>query len=136
MPSAPLATRCSADTCCRSNSPACCYWRLFSAPPPPPPPPPPGPADRPPPALFFARRRLPRPAPAREAAMTVGLTHFLMLGAVLFTSGIITVLTKRHAVGILMGVELMLNAANLNLVALDRFAGTAPHGQVFALFVI
>jgi len=68
--------------------------------------------------------------------MTLGLHHFLILGAILFACGIVTVLTKRHAIGILMGVELMLNAANLNLVAFDHYTGSAPHGQTFALFVI
>ena len=68
--------------------------------------------------------------------MTLGVHHFLVLGALLFAAGIVTVLTKRHAIGILMGVELMLNAANLNLVAFDHFLGTAPNGQTFALFVI
>lgn len=69
--------------------------------------------------------------------MTVGLPHYLLLAAMLFTAGIITVLTRRHAIGILMGIELMLNAANLNLVAFNRFSAVGKlDGQVFALFVI
>lgn len=72
----------------------------------------------------------------------VGLPHFLVLAAVLFVCGLVTILTKRNAIGILIGVELVLNAANINLVAFNRYAhGTAGDsllltGQVFAIFVI
>ena len=72
----------------------------------------------------------------------IGLNHFLILAAILFVCGIMTMLLKRNAIGILMGVELVLNAANVNLVAFNRFAhgGTggniALSGQVFAIFVI
>ena len=75
--------------------------------------------------------------------MTLSLTHFLLLGGALFACGLVTVLVKRHAIGLLMGVELMLNAANVNLVAFDHFSpavdlasGARLDGQVFALFVI
>ncbi|HYE20749.1 MAG TPA: NADH-quinone oxidoreductase subunit NuoK [Tepidisphaeraceae bacterium] len=75
---------------------------------------------------------------------SVGLPHFLVLGAVLFVCGLLAMMVKRNAIGILMGVELILNAANVNLVAFnkylwagDRLAGKpALEGQVFALFVI
>jgi NADH-quinone oxidoreductase subunit K len=67
----------------------------------------------------------------------IGLTHYLILAAVVFACGLLTVLTKRHAIGILMGVELMLNAANINLVAFNFYtAGEKLDGQIFALFVI
>ncbi len=67
----------------------------------------------------------------------IGLTHFLVLAAIVFACGLLTVLTKRHAIGILMGVELMLNAANINLVAFNHYSGGERlDGQVFALFVI
>jgi NADH-quinone oxidoreductase subunit K len=72
----------------------------------------------------------------------IGLNHYLVLGAVLFVCGLLSILLKRNAIGILMGVELILNAANLNLVAFNRFSypGTAAapllSGQVFAAFVI
>src|SRR5438034_10807690 len=72
----------------------------------------------------------------------IGLPHFLILAAILFVCGVLTILLKRNAIGILMGVELILNAANVNLVAFNRFAyaGTAQQpllsGQIFALFVI
>jgi len=73
---------------------------------------------------------------------TIGLQHYLVLGAVLFICGLMTILVKRNAIGILMGVELILNAANVNLVAFNRFshgtgsAGLRLDGQVFAIFVI
>jgi NAD(P)H-quinone oxidoreductase subunit 4L len=67
----------------------------------------------------------------------VGLQHFLILSALLFAMGLFAVLTRRHAVAILLGLELMLNAANLNLVAFNRFVQPAAvSGQVFALMVI
>jgi NADH-quinone oxidoreductase subunit K len=72
----------------------------------------------------------------------IGLRHYLLLGAVLFVCGLLTMMLKRNAIGILMGVELVLNAANINLVAFNRFshAGTPEEpllaGQIFAAFVI
>ncbi|MFL5318263.1 MAG: NADH-quinone oxidoreductase subunit NuoK [Myxococcaceae bacterium] len=69
--------------------------------------------------------------------MTPSLPHFLIVAAGLFTFGIFTATTRRNAVGILMGVELILNAANVNLVAFHHF-NPSPllTGQIFALFVI
>jgi NADH-quinone oxidoreductase subunit K len=66
-----------------------------------------------------------------------GLPHFLIVGAVLFALGTYTVITRTNAVGILMGVELILNAANVNFVAFHRF-NPSPllTGQVFSIFVI
>jgi len=52
---------------------------------------------------------------------SVGLPHFLIVGAALFALGMVTVVTRRNAVGILMGVELILNAANVNFVAFNHF---------------
>lgn len=67
----------------------------------------------------------------------VGLRAFLLLGALMFVCGAICMATKRNAIGVLMGVELVLNGANINFVA---FAWYNPafrvEGQVFALFVI
>ncbi len=74
--------------------------------------------------------------------MTIGLPHFLILGAVLFTCGLLAILLKRNAIGVLLGVELMLNAANINLVAFNHFSHAGPvgaprlDGQIFAAFVI
>jgi NADH:ubiquinone oxidoreductase subunit K len=64
------------------------------------------------------------------------LQHFLAVAALLFTLGVYTVLTRRNAVAILMGIELILNAANLNLVAFNRFTRVGVQGQLFAVFVI
>jgi NADH:ubiquinone oxidoreductase subunit K len=67
----------------------------------------------------------------------LGLTPCLCLGAFLFACGLLCIATKRNAVGILMGVELVLNAANVNFVACARFVPSfALEGQVFALLVI
>lgn len=68
--------------------------------------------------------------------LTIGLTHYLIVGAVLFCAGVFTMVTKRNAIGILIGVELVLNSANVNLVAFDRYRGGMMDGQIAALFVI
>jgi NADH-quinone oxidoreductase subunit K len=75
----------------------------------------------------------------------IGLTHFVLLSFVLVAAGVATILTKRNAIGILIGVELILNAAAINLVAFNRFSlkvdhagtsGPAIDGLVFAMFII
>ncbi len=69
---------------------------------------------------------------------SIGLPHFLVVGGILFALGMVTVVTRRNAVGILMGVELILNAANVNFIAFNHFVaapGTLT-GQVFSIFVI
>ena len=68
--------------------------------------------------------------------MTVGLTHFLTVSLLVFLLGLYCVLTRRNAIGILMGVELVLNSANVNYVAFARYANAGYDGQVFAIFVI
>ena len=69
--------------------------------------------------------------------MQVGLIHFLALGAVLFSIGIYGALTRRNAIGVLMSIELMFNAVNINFVAFAKFVTpVALTGQVFAVFVI
>jgi NADH:ubiquinone oxidoreductase subunit K len=68
----------------------------------------------------------------------VRLEHVLVLGAILFAIGLYLALGKRNAIGVLMGVELMLNAVNVTLLAFSRFV-VSPRpldGQVFAIFVI
>ncbi|MEI6667409.1 MAG: NADH-quinone oxidoreductase subunit NuoK [Acidobacteriota bacterium] len=62
-------------------------------------------------------------------------THFLVLSAALFVLGIIGVMTRRNIIIILMSMELMLNAVNINLIAFSRQLGDVT-GQVFAVFVI
>jgi NADH-quinone oxidoreductase subunit K len=71
----------------------------------------------------------------RRTEMTpVTTLHYLVVAAALFVLGVIGVLTRRNVVIVLMSVELILNAVNLNLVAFSRIWGL--HGQVFAIFVI
>jgi len=72
-----------------------------------------------------------------EQVLHVGLAHYLALSAALFAIGVLGVLWRRNVIAILMSIELMLNAANINLVAFARY-GRSPlvAGQVFALFVI
>jgi len=71
-----------------------------------------------------------------EALANVGLNHFLILSAILFGIGLLTVATRRNAVAVLMGVELILNAAALNFVAFSHYVEGAVGGQVFAVFII
>ena len=64
------------------------------------------------------------------------IEHFLYLGALLFSVGLIVVIIKRNMIMVLLGIELMLNASNLNLVAFNRLHVDSNSGQMFALFVI
>jgi NADH-quinone oxidoreductase subunit K len=67
----------------------------------------------------------------------IGLTHYLLLGALLFVCGVMCMAVKRNAIGVLMGVELVLNGANINFVAFARYNPVMQlEGQVFSLFVI
>lgn len=66
----------------------------------------------------------------------VGLNHFLIVSLAVFALGLYCVLTRRNAIGILMGVELILNSANINYVAFARFSSVDYDGHVFAIFVI
>ena len=67
--------------------------------------------------------------------MVVPLHWYLIVAAALFCIGLYGVLARRNAIGILMGIELMLNAVNINLVAFWRYVTpTASSGQVFAIF--
>lgn len=68
--------------------------------------------------------------------MTIGLAHYLVVGAVLFGLGLFTVLTRRNAISILMGVELILNSANINYVAFSHYSAGNVEGQIYAIFVI
>jgi NADH-quinone oxidoreductase subunit K len=65
-----------------------------------------------------------------------GLTHFLILSGLLFALGLFAVLTRRNAIMVLMGIELILNAANINFVAFSRYVTTALDGHIVAVFVI
>ncbi len=66
----------------------------------------------------------------------VTLLHFLVLGAVLFGLGFFTVITRRNAIGILLGIELILNAASLNFIAFSHYVEGFVGGQIFAIFII
>ena len=68
--------------------------------------------------------------------MTIGLGHFLAVSLLVFLLGLYCVLTRRNAIGILMGIELILNSANINYVAFARYSQSGYDGQVFAIFVI
>ena len=75
--------------------------------------------------------------PDTFSTLTIGLTHYLVVAGVLLCSGLFTMMTKRNAIGILIGVELVLNSANVNLVAFDRYLGDGRiDGQIMALFII
>ena len=66
----------------------------------------------------------------------VGLTHFLIVSAILFAFGLYGVVTRKNAIMVLMGLELILNAANINFVAFARYGGMQMDGQAIAVFVI
>jgi NADH-quinone oxidoreductase subunit K len=68
--------------------------------------------------------------------MEITLTHYLILGAIVFCLGMYTVLTRRNAISVLMGVELILNSANINYVAFAHYSSGGVDGQIYAIFVI
>jgi len=66
----------------------------------------------------------------------VGLNHFLFVSATLFSLGILGIVTRKNAIMVLMGIELILNAANINFVAFTKYGNFGLQGQLIALFVI
>ena len=65
------------------------------------------------------------------------LNSYLIIAAILFSLGLYGVITRKNAVAILMGIELILNSANINFIAFNRFSGlNTLDGHVFAIFVI
>ena len=69
--------------------------------------------------------------------MSIGLEHYLILSAILFSIGLYGALAKRNAIVILMSIEIMLNAVNIAMVAFSRYiAPSLLTGQVFAIFII
>ncbi|MHB1687701.1 MAG: NADH-quinone oxidoreductase subunit NuoK [Ignavibacteriaceae bacterium] len=68
--------------------------------------------------------------------MQVGLNHFLVVSTALFSLGVFGIVTRKNAVMVLMGIELILNSANINFIAFARFGNFGLQGQVMALFVI
>lgn len=89
--------------------------------------------------LLFGSMLLPL---ANLLTQPVGVAHYLVVGAILFTCGVVCMATKRNALGILMGIELVLNGANVNLIALGspylrgEGASLGLEGQLMAMFVI
>ncbi len=67
---------------------------------------------------------------------SIGLQGYLGVGAVLFVCGVLCMATKRNGIGVLMGVELVLNGANVNFVAFSRFSPLGLDGQIASMFVI
>ena len=68
--------------------------------------------------------------------MDASLTNYLLIGAVMFVSGVVCMATKRNGIAVLMGVELVLNGANVNFVAFSRHTSLGLDGQIVSLFVI
>jgi NADH-quinone oxidoreductase subunit K len=66
----------------------------------------------------------------------MALENYLVISAALFCAGLYTVITRRNGVAVLMGVELILNAANVNFVAFSHYLSRAMGGQIFAVFVV
>jgi len=75
-------------------------------------------------------------AAAVQTGIASRLSSYLAVSGVLFVLGLATIVVRRNAIYVLMGVELILNAANLNFVAFARFGGHGLDGQLFALFTI
>lgn len=68
--------------------------------------------------------------------MEVGLNHFLVVSTLLFSMGIYAIVTRKNAILVLMGVELIINSANINFIAFSRFGNFGLEGHLIALFVI
>ena len=68
--------------------------------------------------------------------LEISLTHFLVVSSILFCLGIYGVVTRKNAVMVLMGIELILNASNINFIAFARYGNFGLQGQIVALFVI
>jgi len=85
---------------------------------------------------MLAGRRASRYCVIVIISILIPTLHFLAVGAALFCIGVAVTITKRNAIVVLMGIELILNAANLNLIAFNRQHPQSVDGQVFALFVI
>ncbi len=66
----------------------------------------------------------------------IPIEYFLVVSAALFSIGLMIIITRRNAIVVLMGIELLFNAANINLVAFSRHDSSRFQGQFFALFVI
>ena len=68
--------------------------------------------------------------------MHVGLQHYLVVSAILFSLGLFGVITRKNAIMVLMGLELILNSANINFIAFSKYGGLNIEGHIAAIFVI
>ncbi len=68
--------------------------------------------------------------------MHVGLVHYLVLSAILFSLGLFGIITRKNAIMVLMGLELILNSANINFIAFAKYGGMNMEGHIAAIFVI
>ncbi len=68
--------------------------------------------------------------------MGIGLTEYLVISVILFVMGLFAVITRRNAIMVLMGLELILNSANLNFLAFSKYGGMNIEGHIAAIFVI
>jgi len=76
-------------------------------------------------------------APAEATQSPIGLTHYLVVSALVFGAGIMVIITRRNAIALLMGLELLLNSVGLNFVAFAKFvAPDRLDGQIVTLFLI
>jgi len=66
----------------------------------------------------------------------MGIGAYVAVSAVLFALGVVTIITRRNVLYVLMGIEMILNAANINFVAFNRFGGNGLDGRMFAIFTI
>ncbi len=67
----------------------------------------------------------------------IPLNHIVVFAVLLFAIGLFGTLTRRHVVGILISIELMINAANINFIAFSRYTKASPEvGQIFAVFIV
>jgi len=72
----------------------------------------------------------------RKFLITIGLQHYLVVSSILFSLGLFGIVTRKNAVMVLMGIELILNSANINFVAFARYGNFGFDGQLIALFVV
>lgn len=68
--------------------------------------------------------------------VTIGLQHFLTISVILFCLGLFAIITRKNAIMVLMGIELILNSANINFVAFSKYGNFGLDGQIYSLFVI
>ncbi len=68
--------------------------------------------------------------------MAIGLTHYLVVSAILFSLGVFAIVTRKNAILVLMGLELILNSANLNFIAFAKFGGLNIEGHIAVMFII